>query len=99
MEKGDLVKVKDFSWSVRIRRGKLVDEWCRHEKEETWEILAVGCKLPSNPCATKCYDANNTIICSQKSGEVVFTQEKYLKRVGRKCLYCGQIMKEEKSEK
>lgn len=80
MKKGDLVVVKDYSYSRSIERGRLSDDFhAAHPKcRENFVIVETNCVFPrtSRHIGT---NHNNTVIQSVDSGLVVLIEERFLR--------------------
>jgi len=85
MKKGDVVIIKDGSWTRSIVDGELIHESLNYgeEKGKKYKIIELGCKFSntgnSGICELRCRPTfNNTVIQAIDSGKVVFIEERFL---------------------
>lgn len=84
MKKGDIVTIKDGSWTRSVVNGKLVSEFLNYgrEKGKKYVIIETNCIFPNTGsgqfgCTPPTY--NNTVIQAIDSGKVVFIEERFLR--------------------
>lgn len=78
IKKGDVVKIKDFSYSRTVENGKLVRP--NSSTYGKFVVVEINCNFPhtkNDPWRAPA-DFNNTVIQATNSGEVIFIQDKYL---------------------
>lgn len=81
MKKGDIVTIKDGSYTRSVVNGKLIHEFLAYGSElgKQYTVIAVGCVLPIEPDPAERYRLpntyNNTVIQAIDSGKVVFIEE------------------------
>lgn len=84
MKKGDIVTVKDGSYSRSIVDGKSIHEG-RALYDIQYTVIEIGCKFPVVDSFQQRYEIierfNNTVIQAIDSGKVVFIEERFLKLV------------------
>lgn len=85
MKKGDIVTIKDSSWTRSVVDGKLVHELLNHSFEygKKYTVVETGCMFPNTGSRGHCFSRtpptfNNTVIQAVNSGEVVFVEERFL---------------------
>lgn len=82
MKKGNIVIIRDSSFSRSVINGELVEEFlaCDNKGDKQYVIVETGCMFP----VTNVYQArgltsfNDTVIQAVDSGEVVFIEERFL---------------------
>lgn len=82
MKKGDVVVIKDGSYSRSLIDRKLVHE-VKHWRSEQFVIIEVNCKFPTIDEYQVMYQLtfNNTVIQAIDSDKVVFIEERFLRPV------------------
>lgn len=83
MKRGDVVIIKDGSYSQSIVAGKLIKESLNYgdEKGRKYRIIETGCVFPHDDAqdsSRKRDTFNNTVIQNIDSGKVVFLEERFL---------------------
>lgn len=83
MKKGDVVIVKDGSYSRSVMNGKLIHEAGAGQRGEKFTVIETDCKFPTTDEYQAMYQStfNNTVIQAVNSGKVVFIEERFLKLV------------------
>ncbi|MCK5615764.1 hypothetical protein KAR91_78600 [Candidatus Pacearchaeota archaeon] len=86
MKKGDVVTVKDGSYSQGVINGKLIHEAGAGPRGEKFTVIETDCKFPVTDEYQTTYRSafNNTVIQAIGSGKVVFIEERFLKLVPSK---------------
>lgn len=88
MKKGDIVTIKDGSWTRSVVEGKLIAESLAYgnEKGKQYVVIETECKFPAerNQARNATYSPpsfNNTVVQALDSGKVVFIEERFLRQV------------------
>lgn len=85
MKQGDVVTVRDGSYSWSIINGKSIHEIGVWLPDEKFTVIEAGCKFPVIDPWQNRYEPvlrfNNTVIQAIDSGKVVFIEERFLKLV------------------
>lgn len=83
MKKGDIVTVKDGSYSRSVINGKLIHELGAGRPGEKFTVIEISCKFPTTDEYQTMYQPtfNNTVIQAVDSDKVVFIEERFLKLV------------------
>ena len=83
MQTGDVVKVRDTSYSLEYRDGRLEDVHSLKDTgrtEERWTVVATGCVLPRSVMRHTGVPDNDTVLSLVgESGRLLLTQERFLK--------------------
>lgn len=73
--KGDIVEVFDGSWSLAVEDNKFRHSFGREMFRRDFEVLYTGLVLPSSDVD----EVNNIIIKAKDNGQIIFTQERFIK--------------------
>ena len=80
MKEGDIVRVADNSYSYKVENEKLIDCACPGDIlgviSPEFKIIKTGLVLPADSDDQK----NDTIIEKVESGEIYYTQERFLRK-------------------
>jgi len=86
MKKGDIVTIKDGSFSKSVVDGELIHEWLVYGSDlgKQYVVIETDCKFPNSGSIGHCLPAtppsfNNTVIQQCESGKVVFIEERFLR--------------------
>ena len=90
MKKGDIVTIKDGSYTRSVINGKLIHEWLAHgtETRKRYMVVETGCRFPlveyhqpepyhNNTVIQVLYENSQTLA----RGKVVFIHERFLRLV------------------
>lgn len=83
MKKGDIVTIRDSSYSVIVEKGELIllgTNHGRHHKRE-YMVVEIGCKFPLTELWQGKYGSsyNDTVIQAlDNTNEVIFIEERFL---------------------
>jgi len=82
LNKGDVVTIKDGSWTQSVVNEKLVCELlnCGREKGKSYTVIETGCSFPLGYDQPEEY-RNDTVIQAVDSNKVVFIHNRFLCRV------------------
>ena len=78
MKKGDIVTFTDDSWQLTIF-GKFLEHRYNECIGENFTVVALGCVLPTDRRHSSPDYPNDTIVRGQTTGNIVFTQERFLR--------------------
>jgi hypothetical protein len=86
-------KIFDGSWSYKVNENGLEHEYGIAMKNRKYIIIAEDCVLPAYvyPFSPDC-QVNNCIVKDMESGDIIFTQKRFLREV-KMCLHCGSMIK------
>jgi len=90
MKAGDLVIIKDYSYSKEVEDGVLVDNTYRGDKQ--FIIVETNCVFPNPHEYQLGYTFNNTVIQAVDSGKVIFIEERFLKLTTHKITIDGKTI-------
>lgn len=85
MKKGDIVTIRDGSYTRSIIAGKLIHESLAYgsEGDKKYRVVETECSFPlTDKCQSAMY-RNDTVIQAVKSGKVVFIHGRFLKLVAK----------------
>lgn len=86
-------RVFDGSYALSNVAGEMKPTSGNELGDREFSVLASGCDLPAAPAAIS-RRRNNIILVDIKSGQIVFTQRRFLREI-RYCFNCGYEIKEE----
>ncbi|MCK5608843.1 hypothetical protein KAR91_43625 [Candidatus Pacearchaeota archaeon] len=85
MKKGDVVTIRDGSYSRSVINGESIHEIGLERPNEQFRVIEVDCKFPVIDLMQPQYELvptfNNTVIQAIDSGKVVFIEERFLRPV------------------
>ena len=84
MKKGDVVTIRDGSYTKSVVNGELIHEHLAIQSKQ-YKVVETGCSFPAK--GNQAYDSdgycgpsfNNTVIQAVDSGKVVFIEERFLR--------------------
>ena len=90
MNKGDVVKVLDGSYSVKITDNGLEAEYGINLEKEGQIVVETGLSLPASTYLSGRSQRNDTILRGVDSGQITFIKLAFCRPVKQFCEYCGQ---------
>jgi hypothetical protein len=83
MKKGDIVTIKDGSFTQSVVNGELIHEWLVYgtEQDKQYVVIETNCMFPNSGSRGYPYSPptfNDTVIQQCESGRVVFIEERFL---------------------
>lgn len=88
MKKGNIVMIRDGSYTKSVVNGELVHEYLAYcdERNAQYKIVETGCSFPAEGNQARSIlgipsTFNNTVIQAVGSGKVVFIEERFLELV------------------
>ena len=87
MKKGDVVTIKDGSYTKSVIDGELVHEYLAIQSKQ-YKVAETGCSFPAEDTQARSIPSfnisstfNNTVIQAIDSGKVIFIEERFLELV------------------
>ena len=87
-----MYRIVDGSYALANVAGEMKPTCGNELFGRKFSVLASGCDLPADSAPIS-YQRNNTILADIKSGQIIFTQWRFVRKI-KYCPNCGHIIKE-----